>query len=36
VHNLLDLTNLNSVLDIHPSLEEALESFSEDEVWADC
>ncbi len=36
VHNLLDLTNLNSVLDIHPSLEEALESFSEDEVCADC
>ena len=36
VHNLLDLTNLNSVLDIHPSLEEALGSFSEDEVCADC
>jgi anti-anti-sigma factor len=36
VHNLLDLTNLNSVLDIHPSLEEALESFSEDDVCADC
>jgi anti-anti-sigma factor len=35
VHNLLDLTNLNSVLDIHPSLEEALESFSQDEVCAD-
>ena len=36
VSNLLDLTNLNSVLDIHPSLEDALASFHEDQVCADC
>ena len=36
VRNLLDLTNLNSVLEIHSSLHDALESFQEDEVCADC
>ena len=36
VRNLLDLTNLDSVLEIHPSVDQALESFREDEVCADC
>ena len=36
VRNLLELTNLNTVLEIYESLEEALESFHEDRVWADC
>jgi anti-anti-sigma factor len=36
VRGLLTLTNLDSVLEIHPSVEDALESFSEDEVCADC
>jgi len=36
VRNLLDLTNLDSVLEIHSSLEEALEAFSADEVCSDC
>jgi anti-sigma B factor antagonist len=36
VRNLLDLTNLNSVLQIHSSVENALESFHEDGVCADC
>jgi len=36
VRNLLDITNLNSVLDIHASLDDALESFREEQVCADC
>jgi len=36
VRTLLDLTNLDSVLDVHVSLESALESFREDRVCADC
>ena len=36
VRNLLDLTNLDSVVEIHSSVDEALESFREDEVCADC
>jgi anti-sigma B factor antagonist len=36
VRNLLDLTNLDSVLEIYSSLQDALESFQEDEVCADC
>jgi anti-sigma B factor antagonist len=36
VRELLDLTHLNSVLDIHPSVGEALAAFQPGEVWADC
>jgi len=36
VRNLLALTNLDSVLDLHPSLDAALESFREQQVCADC
>lgn len=36
VRELLDLTNLNSVLEIHPSLTEALAAFHSEEVCADC
>jgi anti-sigma B factor antagonist len=36
VSELLDLTNLNSVLQIHPSVGEALEAFQPGEVCADC
>jgi anti-sigma B factor antagonist len=36
VRSLLDLTNLDSVLEIHSSVENALEAFHEDEVCADC
>ena len=36
VAGLLCLTNLDSVLDMHPSLDAALESFREDQVCADC
>jgi anti-anti-sigma factor len=36
VRNLLDLTNLDSVLEIHASLDDALESFREEQVCADC
>lgn len=35
VRSLLDLTNLDSVLEIHDSLGDALESFREEQVWAD-
>jgi anti-sigma B factor antagonist len=35
VSNLLDLTNLDSVLEIHPSLAEAVDSFRQDQVWDD-
>ena len=33
---LLDLTNLDTVMDVHPSLVSALEAFREQEVCADC
>jgi len=33
---LLELTNLDTVLDVHPSLDSALEAFREQEVCADC
>jgi anti-sigma B factor antagonist len=36
VRTLLDLTNLDRVLDVHPSIESALEAFREQEVCADC
>jgi anti-sigma B factor antagonist len=36
VRNLLDLTNLNSVLEIHSSVDDALESFLEEQLCADC
>ena len=36
VRDLLDLTNLDKVLDVQPSIDAALESFREDEVCADC
>jgi anti-sigma B factor antagonist len=36
VSELLNLTNVNSVLDIHPSLGEALAAFQPEEACADC
>jgi anti-anti-sigma factor len=36
VRNLLDLTNLDTVLDVQPSIDAALESFREEQVCADC
>jgi anti-sigma B factor antagonist len=36
VRTLLDLTNLDSVLEIHASVDDALESFVEERVTADC
>src|ERR1035437_7785468 len=36
VRTLLDLTNLDSVLEVHPSLDAALASFRADRVCADC
>ena len=36
VRELLDLTNLDSVLEIHPSVGEALAAFQPAEAWADC
>jgi anti-sigma B factor antagonist len=36
VRILLDLTNLDSVIEVHPSLDAALESFREERVCADC
>ena len=36
VRTLLDLTNLDSVLEVHPTLDSALESFREERVCADC
>ena len=36
IRNLLDLTKLDSVLEIHSSVDNALESFREDQVCADC
>jgi anti-sigma B factor antagonist len=36
VRNLLELTNLDTVLDVHVSLDAALDSFREEQVCADC
>jgi len=36
VKTLLDLTNLDSVLEVHPSVDAALASFREERVCADC
>jgi anti-anti-sigma factor len=36
VRTLLDLTNLDSVMDVHPTLESALQSFHEENVCANC
>ena len=36
VRDLLDLTNLDSVLEIHPSVSEALAAFQSTEACADC
>jgi anti-sigma B factor antagonist len=36
VRTLLDLTHLDSVIEVHPSLDAALESFQEAGVCADC
>ena len=36
VRTLLDLTNLDRVLDVHPSIDSALDSFREEQVCADC
>jgi anti-sigma B factor antagonist len=36
VSTLLGLTNLDSVLEVHPSVEAAVESFREEQVCADC
>ena len=36
VRTLLDLTNLDSVIEVHPSLDAAMESFREEQVCADC
>ena len=35
VRSLLDLTNLDSVLEVHPTVESALESFREERICAD-
>ncbi len=36
VSTLLELTNLDSVLEVHPSVDAALASFREEQVCADC
>jgi anti-anti-sigma factor len=36
VQTLLDLTNLDSVIEVHPTLEAAVESFRDERVCADC
>jgi hypothetical protein len=36
VRELLDLTHVDSILEIHPSLTEALAAFQRGEVCADC
>jgi len=36
IRALLDLTNLDSVVEIHPTLDSALEAFREEQVCADC
>ncbi len=36
VRRLLDLTNLDTVIEVHPTLDAALESFRDERVCADC
>jgi anti-sigma B factor antagonist len=36
VSDLLDLTNLDSVLEVHPTVDAALQAFREEQVCADC
>jgi anti-anti-sigma factor len=36
VSDLLDLTNLDRVIDIHPSVDDAIEALREEHVCADC
>lgn len=36
VSALLELTNLDSVVDVHPTVDAALEAFREEQVCADC
>jgi anti-sigma B factor antagonist len=36
VRTLLDLTNLDSVMEVHATLDAAMASFHEEQVWADC
>jgi anti-sigma B factor antagonist len=36
IRTLLDLTNLDSVLEVHPTVDAALASFREEQVCADC
>ncbi len=36
VRTLLELTNLDTVMEVHPSVEAALESFCEEEAFSDC
>lgn len=36
VRTLLDLTNLDSVVEVHSSLDSALDSFREEQIAADC
>ena len=36
VRDLLDLTNLDQVLDVQPTIDAALEAFREEQVCADC
>jgi anti-sigma B factor antagonist len=36
VRTLLDLTNVDRVVDVHPSIPAALEAFREEQVCADC
>ncbi len=36
VRTLLDLTRLDTVMDVHPSLESALAAFREEQVYAEC
>ncbi len=36
VRTLLDLTKVDSVLEVHPTLDSALESFREEQICADC
>ena len=36
VSTLLDLTNLDSVMEVYPTLEAAMESFRDERVTADC
>jgi len=36
VRTVLDLTNLDSVVEVHPNVDSALESFREERICADC